>query len=157
MKKILSVFAMFAVCMFMSSCSTEADKQCGKIADALVAGNWEEASTLSDQLYEKKDECQARNLIDLSIAFNAVANNYAKDNASKYEAIKKVIDCYETGMSKDAAAAKKCVEVSKIDLGGLVSQYKDMLPEFEAAIAAEQAATTQTEEVVQAEEETAEE
>lgn len=154
MKNVLSVFALFAVCVFMSSCSTEADKQCSKIADAMLAGNWEETAVLSDQLYEKKDECQARNLIDLSIAFNAVANNYAKDNASKYEAIKKVIDCYETGMSKDAATAKKCEEVSKIDLAGLVSQYKDMLPEFEAAIAAEQAATTQTEEVDLVEEET---
>lgn len=143
MKKILSVFAMFAVCMFMSSCSTEADKECGKIAEALVASNWEEASTLSDQLYAKKDECQARNLIDLSLSFNALANNFTTDNASRYEAIKKVIDCYDTAMSKDAAAAQKCVEVSKVDMAAIVAQYKQSLPEFEAAIAAEQDAASQ--------------
>lgn len=142
MKKILSVFAMFAVCVIMSSCSTEADKQCGKIAEAMLANNWEQVSTLSDQLYEKKGECQARNLIDLALAYNGVANQQTQ-NAPKYEAIKKVIDCYDTAMSKDADAAKKCIEVSKVDLASMVAQYKEMAPQYEAAIAAEQAAVNE--------------
>lgn len=144
MKKLLSIVA-GALCIAMASCATEMDKECSKIAEAMKAGNMEEVATLTEAAYAKADQCQARNLADLSIAYNLLANA-ATDNTTRYDYAKKVVDCYKKAVAADEAVAKKCYETAQLDMAGIAAQYEAMFPDFEAAIAQEQAAAQAAEE-----------
>lgn len=137
MKKIFSIIVASLMMVCMTACSTEIDKECGKIADAMVADNVEEVATLTDAVYAKMANCESRNLADLSLAYNYLANK-STDNTTRLDYIKKVIECYNAAMAKDADNTKKCYEVAKVDMANIVKQYEDMIPQFEQLVSAEQ-------------------
>lgn len=139
MKKFFSMMVAALMLVCMTACSTEIDKECGKIAEAMLADNAEQVATLTDAVYAKKADCESRNLADLSLAYNYLANK-ATDNATRLDYINKLIDCYNAALAKDADNTKKCYEVAKVDMASIVKQYEDMIPQFEQAIAAEQQA-----------------
>lgn len=133
MKSFFLIMTVTIECILMTACTTDIDKQCNKLADAMDADHVEEVVAITNHIYAEKDRCTATNLAALSLAYNYLVCQ-SNNNKVKYESAKKVIECYKAAMNKDADVTLKHYESVHVDMTSYTRQYKQMLPMFKAAI-----------------------
>ncbi len=137
MKKLLSLISLFAVCLLMASCQSEADKECAKLNDYIKAGNVEELAKTADGLYAQKDQLSIDNLVDLTIAYNTLALNESNGrNDATYLAdyIEKALDCHLSAYGIDADKAQKAfTDKGQAKIGDNLNLMKRQLKEAKEA------------------------
>lgn len=137
MKKILSLISLFAICLMMASCQSDADKVCAKLDEYAKAGNIEELAKTADGLYSQKDQLSLDNLVDLTIAYNTLALNESNGrNDATYLAdyIEKALDCHQSAYGIDADKAQKAfTDKGKAKIGDNLNFMKKQLKEAKEA------------------------
>lgn len=134
------MLSLFAVCLAMAACSSNADKGGEKLEAAMKAGGKTEVWEAAAELYAQKAECSAENLVQLTAAYSYLAEKEiegAQDPANMKEYIEKALECYKLAMEKDAEAAEAAISgLGEKDLKANLERLKDNL---ERAAEAEQA------------------
>lgn len=113
MKKLISIFSIFAACLLMAACSSETDKDCKEVKKAMEKGEKETVAKTAAELYAKKAECSAANLVDLAFAYNFLAEKEmagANDPANLSDYIEKALECYGEAVKIDSEEAANALK-----------------------------------------------
>lgn len=113
MRKLISIFSLFAVCLLMAACASETDKSCGEMKRAMDKGEKEAVAKTAAELYAKRAECSAANLTDLALAYNFLAEKEmagVNDPANLSDYIEKALECYAEAVKIDAEATANALK-----------------------------------------------
>ena len=98
-RKLLSICTIIFAAAALCSCSESQEKTCDKIAKAFEKGNDTEAADLCARL---------KTLGDLTVSYFtlSVIHSTKADDDSTYEAMSRMVKCYDAAMKQDPTAAK---------------------------------------------------
>lgn len=107
-RKLLSICAIVLAAASLWSCAESQEKTCNKIAKAFEQGNNTEAAELCGKLYDNLSQCSMKTLGDLTVSYFtlSVIHSTKADEDSTYEAMSRMVNCYDAAMKQDPTAAK---------------------------------------------------
>ncbi len=107
-RKILSLAFVVISAAILCSCAESQKKTCTRIAKAFEEGKEAEAAELCDRLYANLGECSMETLGDLTVSYFtlSVIHSTNSEEDSTYEAMSRMVNCYDAAMKQDPTAAK---------------------------------------------------
>lgn len=107
-RKLLSICTIIFAAAALCSCSESQETTCDKIAKAFEKGNDTEAADLCARLYADLPHCSMKTLGDLTVSYFtlSVIHSTKADDDSTYEAMSRMVKCYDAAMKQDPTAAK---------------------------------------------------
>ena len=142
MKKVFSYLAAFAICSMVISCGSSKDEKDATddlagfeaIKVSLQNKEWEKVDSLANIVYADKENCDAKELANISLVYFILAEQTDDINATdQLEYINRAIETSNSADSIDADDAKSVYEKAGKDIDGLKKKYTEKLAEFEKA------------------------
>ena len=103
------------------------------IADALRAGDVDDAEDRATEVYARKTDCTAQNLADLTITYHQLTQR-ATDAVSRYDYVLKAIDCHKSAVAKDADDAANRYRSAGYNMDAIIADYKAHLSDYRNAV-----------------------
>lgn len=132
MRRLLSII-LLAIISAMTINAGALDDKCREIADALRAGDVDDAEDRATEVYARKTDCTAQNLADLTITYHQLTQR-ATDAVSRYDYVLKAIDCHKSAVAKDADAAANRYRSAGYNMDAIIADYKAHLSDYRNAV-----------------------
>ena len=132
MRRLLSII-LLTIISAMTINAGVLDDKCREIADALRAGDVDDAEDRATEVYARKTDCTAQNLADLTITYHQLTQR-ATDAVSRYDYVLKTIDCYNSAVGKDSNAARARFTEKRVDMDAVAKNYNANLSKFQQAV-----------------------
>lgn len=149
-KKVMKCLAVALIAVAAVSCSDQQKKDCNALKAAIVSGNIEEATSISDKLYNDLPGCTVETLGTLTQTYLALFGSQpVSKNTLEY--LKRAAECYDMAKEKDPAKtkeifndiAKQAAPGTNIDFDQLFELFRQQLdsPEMQAVFNQDQEET----------------